>query len=157
MERYSFPSVSSNSSGSGIDKLPKIINSKNQTKMKKILFILFAVLMTALASSCNNRKIACDDLTFIQQDDTTIMVYQDGKLFNGIAYIDGAKGTQVLVDSGKFFSITKSKGRRIIADIYPNHSCFYDQDGNIISKEIFDKLYPDVVLYDYNYVKGLCK
>lgn len=125
--------------------------------MKKILFILFAVLMTALASSCSNRKIACDDLTFIQQDDTTVMVYQDGKLFNGIAYIDGAKGTQVLVDSGKFFSITKSKGRRIIADIYPTHSYYYDQDGNFISKDIFDKLYPDVSLYTYDYIISLCK
>lgn len=125
--------------------------------MKKVLFIFFTVLMTAIVSSCDNRKIACDDLTFIQQDDTTIIVYQDGKLFNGIAYIDGAKGTQVLVDSGKFFSITKSKGRRIIADIYPTHSDYYDQDGNLISRELFDKLYPDAVVYGYEYVKGLCK
>lgn len=124
--------------------------------MKKILFILFTVLMTAL-TACNNRKISCDDLTFIQENDTTIMVYLDGKLFNGIAYIDGAKGTMVCVDNGKFFSITKSKGRRIIADVYPNYSYYYDQDGNIITRELFDKLYPDVVVYGYEYVKGLCK
>lgn len=125
--------------------------------MKKILFLIFAVLMAATTSSCNNRKITCDDLTFIQQDDTTIMVYLKGKLFNGIAYIDGAKATQILVDHGKFFSITKSKGRRIIADIYPTYSYFYDQDGNVISRELFDKLYPDVTVYDYSYVKELCK
>lgn len=124
--------------------------------MKKILFLMFAVLMTVL-TACNNRKITCDDLTFIQENDTTIMVYLKGKLYNGIAYIDGAKGTQVLVDNGKFFSVTKSKGRRIIADIYPTHSYFYDQDGNVISRELFDKLYPDAVVYGYEYVKGLCK
>lgn len=125
--------------------------------MKKILFILLAVLMTALISACNNRKVTCDDLTFVQTDDTTVMVYLKGKLFNGIAYIDGAKGTQVLVDNGKFFSVTKSKGRRIIADVYPNKSYFYDQDGNTISRELFDKLYPDVTVYEYDYIKGLCK
>lgn len=124
--------------------------------MKKILFLMFAVLMTAL-TACNNRKITCDDLTFIQENDTTIMVYLNGKLYNGIAYIDGAKATQVLVDNGKFFSVTKSRGRRIIADVYPTHSYFYDQDGNLISRELFDKLYPDVVVYGYEYVKGLCK
>lgn len=124
--------------------------------MKKILFILFTVLMTAL-TACNNRKITCDDLTFIQENDTTIMVYLKGKLYNGIAYIDGAKGTMVYVDHGKFFSITKSKGRGTIADIYPTHSYFYDQDGNLISRELFDKLYPDAVVYGYEYVKGLCK
>lgn len=117
---------------------------------------MFAVLMTAL-TACNNRKIFCDDLTFIQENDTTIMVYLKGKLFNGIAYIDGAKSTMVYVDHGKFFSITKSKGRRIIADMYPTHSYFYDQDGNVISRELFDKLYPDAVVYGYEYVKGLCK
>lgn len=125
--------------------------------MKKILFIMFAVLMTTIISSCNNRKITCDDLTFVQANDTTVMVYHKGKLFNGIAYIDGAKGTQVYVDHGKFFSVTKSRGRRIIADVYPTHSYFYDQDGNVISRELFDKLYPDAVVYEYDYIKGLCK
>ena len=125
--------------------------------MKKILFLMFAVLMAAIVSSCNNRKVFCDDLTFIQESDTTVMVYLKGKLYNGIAYIDGAKGTQVLVDNGKFFSVTKSKGRRIIADVYPTHSYFYDQDGNVISRELFDKLYPDAVVYGYDYIKGLCK
>lgn len=125
--------------------------------MKKILFLLLAVLMTAIISSCNNRRVFCDDLTFIQQNDTTVMVYLKGKLYNGTAHIDGAKGTLVYVDHGKFFSITKSKGRGIIADMYPTHSYYYDQDGNVISRELFDKLYPDAVVYSYEYIKGLCK
>lgn len=125
--------------------------------MKKILFILFAVLMAAITSSCNHRTITCDDLTFIQKDDTTVLAYYKGKPFNGIAYVESVKGTQVLVDSGKFFAIIKSKCRRTIAETYPTCSYFYDQDGNVISKEIFDKLYPDIALYTFDDILKLCQ
>ncbi len=124
--------------------------------MKKILFLMFAVLMTAITSSCNNRKINCDDLTFIKQD-TTVLVYYEGKPFNGIAFIEGTKGTQILIDEGKFFCITKFVGREIVADIYANHSNYYDKSGNFISKELFDKLYPDVTLTTYDDILKLCK
>ena len=124
--------------------------------MKKIMFILFAVLMTAI-TACSNHRISCEDLTFIKQDDTTVVVYDHGKLFNGLAYVEGYKGVKVLVDNGKFFSITKSKGGRTIAETYPTYSYFYDQDGNIISKEIFDKLYPDATLYTFDDILKLCQ
>lgn len=124
--------------------------------MKKILFILFAVLMTAL-TACSNHRISCEDLTFIKQNDTTVVVYDHGKPFNGIARVEGYKGVKVFVDNGKFFSITKSKGGRVVAETYTTYSYFYDQDGNVISKEIFDKLYPDATLYTFDDILKLCQ